>query len=87
MKKTNKSKFRGKAELPKFGQWTLCSEQLPKENDLVLVCAEGTMISDTKEVTLGSYTKGIWTNGLEQLQVIAWQPLPEPPYPESTKDK
>lgn len=68
-----------KKTILKERDWISCSELLPEENDLVLVCAKGTTISDTKMVTLANYCDKHWTNGIENLRVMAWMPLPKPP--------
>lgn len=66
--------------LPKIGEWILCSERLPEEDTDVLIYiphdgVDMAYISDEN----WRYTRGDEFIGtVENLNVIAWQPLPAP---------
>lgn len=72
---------------PKIGGWIPCSERLPEEGIKVLVWFEYFRYGEYNRLfqTIGiSYTyNGKWSgfvndsSGWEQLNILAWQPLPE----------
>ena len=67
---------------PKHEKWILCSERLPKNEDLVIVT-----IFDESGDTLYRYTDFGWyleaencwiIDAAQRIDVIAWMPLPKP---------
>ena len=61
-------------EQPEIGEWILCSEKLPEENQNVIVCfAHGTV---TELAFYNGFFHGVYN--YDEKVIIAWQPLPEP---------
>ena len=75
---------------PKVGEWIPCSERLPKEPktnpvlegknlELYLVTTEYGSNEQDKVYPFRAFWNGVnFTDGWHILDVIAWQPLPEP---------
>ena len=77
-------------EQPKVGEWIPCSDRLPKEPktnpvlegknlELYLVTTEYGSNEQDKAYPFRAFWNGVnFTDGWHILDVIAWQPLPEP---------
>ena len=78
-------------ERSQFFEWIPCSEMLPNDLENVLVCFEydkcdplGYRIGRSQRIGVGCTFEGEWArvdgviNGWRELDVVAWQPLPQP---------
>lgn len=75
------------AEEPKIGQWISCSERLPKCNGRYMVWKSNYYGGERSEVTICYFDgQNTWHDAdgvdfariLNESDVIAWMPLPEP---------
>lgn len=77
---------------PKVGEWIPCSEKLPElhrqdldsEGEYIMI-SNSVIVTDGEDISVSQYEiddaddKGWLNNGLlEDVDVIAWMPLPEP---------
>ena len=70
------------------GGWIPCSERLPENNKVVLCWVKSTTIASGETFIIGSCDRGFWFLQtyeighhhfpIEDYEVVAWQPLPEP---------
>lgn len=63
--------------------WIPVEERLPEDDGVYLCSLEHCMYDDTPDVAIRRFEYGAWCS---ERRVIAWQPLPEPYYPERSTD-
>ena len=61
-------------EQPKIGEWIPCSERLPEEEGWYL---ETVVCGSVKRTGFGLFKNGIWKHFDDEIETIAWQPLPD----------